>query len=108
MARARSPATASTTSIAASSNCSRIPASVNRKPPTPNHGGVARSGRSGARAYGSVLGDEAVSRRGRDQAQEGEQRVPDQAGTIKETKGEDPYTDTSTGVGGKKVESDQT
>ena len=85
-----------------------VAATGNKKPPTTNHGGVARSGRSGARAYGKVLGDEAVSRRGRDEAQEGEQRVADQAGTIKETKGEDPYTDTSTGVGGKKVESEHT
>jgi hypothetical protein len=85
-----------------------VAATGNKKPPTTNHGGVARSGRSGARAYGSVLGDQAVSRRGRDKAQEGEQRVPDQAGTIKETKGDDPYTDTSTGVGGKKVESEET
>jgi hypothetical protein len=85
-----------------------VAATGNKKPPTTNHGGVARSGRSGARAYGSVLGDEAVSRRGRDQAQEGEQRVADQPGTIKETRGQDPYTDTSTGVGGKKVDADQT
>lgn len=85
-----------------------VAATGNKKPPTTNHGGVSRSGRSGARAYGKILGDEAVSRRGRDEAQEGEQRVPDQEGTIKETKSEDPYTDTSTGVGGKKVESDET
>jgi len=67
---------------------------------------VARTGRSGARAYGSVLGEQGVNRRGRDKAQEGDQRVPDQPGTIKENKSDDPYKDTSTGLGGKKVESE--
>jgi hypothetical protein len=44
--------------------------------------------------------------RGRDRAQEGQFRLPDQPGTIKETMTDDPYKDTSTGVGGKKVESE--
>jgi hypothetical protein len=83
-----------------------VAATGNKKPPTLNVGGVSRTGRSGARAYGAILGDEGRNMRGRDQAQEGQQRVPDQAGTIKETKTDDPYKDTSTGVGGKKVESD--
>jgi hypothetical protein len=78
----------------------------NKKPPTINVGGVSRTGRSGARAYGSILGDTGMNRRGRDKAQEGEQRAPDQAGTIREQKSEDPYNDTSTGFGGKKVESE--
>ena len=85
-----------------------VAATGNQKPPTINVGGVSRSGRSGARAYGNILGDDAIARRGRDKVQEGELRVPDQAGSVKETKSDDPYTDTSTGVGGKKVESDQT
>lgn len=85
-----------------------VAATGNKKPPTVNVGGVSRSGRSGARAYGKIAGDEAVARRGRDKAQEGEERVPDQEGSVREKKGDDPYTDTSTGVGGKKVDSDDT
>jgi hypothetical protein len=85
-----------------------VAATGNKKPPTINSGGVSRPGRSGARAYGSILGNEAIARRGRDQAQEGDERVADQDGKLKETKGDDPYKDTSTGVGGKKVESDDT
>ena len=56
----------------------------NKKPPTSNHGGVARMGRSGARAYGTIVGDQNIARRGRDKAQEGEQRAPDQQGSIRE------------------------
>lgn len=80
----------------------------NKKPPTRNVGGASRSGRRGARAHGIVVGDESVNRRGRDQVQEGQERVADQAGLIKETQSEDPQNDTSTGVGGKKVQSDDT
>jgi hypothetical protein len=83
-----------------------VAATGNKKPPTLNVGGVSRTGRSGARAYGSILGDESRNMRGRDQAQEGQFRVPDQPGTIKETMTDDPYKDTSTGFGGKKVESE--
>lgn len=80
----------------------------NKKPPTRNVGGASRSGRRGARAHGVVVGDESVNRRGRDQVQEGQERVADQAGLIKETMSDDPQNDTSTGVGGKKVQSDDT
>jgi len=80
----------------------------NKKPPTRNVGGASRSGRRGARAHGIVVGDESVNRRGRDKVQEGQERVADQEGTIRETKSDDPQNDTSTGVGGKKVESDDT
>jgi hypothetical protein len=52
------------------------------------------------------MGNESVNRRGRDKVQEGQQRVPDQAGTVRETKSDDPQEDTSTGIGGRKVESD--
>jgi hypothetical protein len=83
-----------------------VAATGNKKPPTLNVGGVSRTGRSGARAYGSILGEEGRNMRGRDQAQEGQQRAPDQPGLIKETKTDDPYTDTSTGTGGKKVDSE--
>jgi len=83
-----------------------VAATGNKKPPTLNVGGVSRTGRSGARAYGAILGDEGRNMRGRDQAQEGQQRAPDQPGLIKETKTDDPYTDTSTGTGGKKVDSE--
>ena len=80
----------------------------NKKPPTRNVGGASRSGRRGARAHGIVVGDESVNRRGRDQVQEGQERVADQDGLIKETMSDDPQKDTSTGVGGKKVQSDDT
>ncbi len=81
-------------------------ATGNQKPPTVNVGGASRAGRRGARAHGLVVGDESINRRGRDKVQEGQERVADQAGTMKEKKSEDPQKDTSTGVGGKKVEGD--
>jgi hypothetical protein len=80
----------------------------NKKPPTRNVGGASRSGRRGARAHGIVVGDESVNRRGRDQVQEGQERMADQEGLIKETMSDDPQKDTSTGIGGKKVQSDDT
>jgi hypothetical protein len=81
-------------------------ATGNMKPPSNNVGGASRAGRRGARAHGMVVGDESINRRGRDKVQEGQERVGDQAGTIREKKSEDMQADTSTGVGGKKVESD--
>ena len=60
----------------------------------------------GARSHGIVVGDESINRRGRDKVQEGQEKAPDQAGTLKEKKSDDPQKDTSTGVGGKKVESE--
>jgi hypothetical protein len=62
----------------------------------------------GARAHGMTVGDESINRRGRDKVQEGQERVADQAGTMKQTKSDDPQKDTSTGVGGKKVEDNET
>ena len=50
-----------------------------------------------------VVGDEYVNRRGRDEAQEGQQDVADQAGEMHETLSSDPQADTSTGTGGKAV-----
>src|SRR5205814_3144878 len=47
-----------------------------------------------------------INRRGRDKVQEGQEKASDQAGTIREKKSEDMQKDTSTGVGGKKVEGD--
>lgn len=81
-------------------------ATGNMKPPTQNVGGASRSGRKGARAHGMSVGDESINRRGRDKVQEGQERVGDQAGTMKEKKSEDMQKDTSTGVGGKKVDSE--
>ena len=81
-------------------------ATGNQKPPTTNVGGASRAGRRGARAHGLVVGDESINRRGRDKVQEGQERVPDQAGTIKELKSDDMQSDTSTGIGGKRVESE--
>jgi hypothetical protein len=76
------------------------------KPPTSNVGGASRAGRRGARAHGIVVGNESINRRGRDKVQEGQERVADQEGTIKETKSDDMQKDVSTGIGGKKVESE--
>lgn len=81
-------------------------ATGNMKPPTSNVGGASRAGRRGARAHGMVVGDESINRRGRDKVQEGQEKVGDQAGTIKEKKSGDMQKDTSTGIGGKKVEGD--
>lgn len=55
-----------------------------------------------------VVGNESVNRRGRDEAQEGQEKVADQAGLLKEVMSDDPMKDTSTGIGGKKVDSDDT
>lgn len=79
-------------------------ATGNMKPPTQNVGGASRTGLQGARAHGAVVGSEGNDRRGRDEAQEGQERVADQAGSMKMKKTDDPAKDTSTGWGGKKVE----
>lgn len=81
-------------------------ATGNQKPPTVNVGGASRAGRRGARAHGLVVGEESINRRGRDKVQEGQEKASDQAGTIRERKSGDWQKDTSTGVGGKKVEGD--
>ncbi len=81
-------------------------ATGNMKPPTVNVGGASRAGRRGARAHGLVVGEESINRRGRDKVQEGQEKASDQAGTIREKKSGDMQKDTSTGVGGKKVEGD--
>lgn len=83
-------------------------ATGNQKPPTQNYGGASRTGRGGARAHGMVVGNESINRRGRDTAQEGQEKVADQAGSLKEVMSDDPMKDTSTGIGGKKVDSDDT
>ena len=80
----------------------------NKKPPTANVGGMSGTGRQGARSYGKVAGSESPNMRGRDQVQEGQFEAPEQAGVLKEKKTDDMQKDTSTGVGGKRVESDDT
>jgi hypothetical protein len=82
-------------------------ATGNQKQPTNDFGGISRAGRQGARSHGLVAGNEGINRRGRDQVQEGSERSPDQAGTIKQTKSDDPQNDVSTGMGGKRVETDE-
>ncbi len=79
-------------------------ATGNQKPPTQNVGGASRAGLQGARAHGAVVGSEGNDRRGRDEAQEGQERAADQSGSIKMKKTGDEAKDTSTGWGGKKVE----
>lgn len=83
-----------------------VTATGNKKPPTTESGGLSRTGRQGARAYGMVADDEGVNRRGRDKALEGQEQVADQAGINKMKNSDDMQKDVSTGVGGKKVESD--
>ena len=85
-----------------------VAATGNKKPPTTEGGGAARVGRQGARATGAVAGDEGVDRRGRDKALEGQEEIADQAGSVKLAKSDDPQKDHSTGVGGKRIESDDT
>jgi prefoldin subunit 5 len=83
-------------------------ATGNMKPPTHDFGGASRIGRQGARSHGMALGSESIDRRGRDEAQEGQDEAPDQAGVLRETPSDDPQKDSSTGVGGKEVQSAET
>ena len=78
----------------------------NQKPNVNHSAGVSRPGRQGGRAGGMIVGDESINRRGRDKVLEGHQTIPDQAGSVKEKKSDDMQKETSTGVGGKRVESD--
>jgi hypothetical protein len=78
----------------------------NQKPPPTNTGGQSGIGRKGARAHGKVAGDDATNRRGRDEAQDGQEEVADQAGLLKEKKSEDMQKDSSVGVGGKRTASE--
>jgi hypothetical protein len=88
------------------SSTGAVAATGNKKPPTTEGGGVAKTGFQGARAFGQVANDEGVDRRGRDKALDGMEKAPDQAGTVKMKKSGDEQKDFSTGEGGKKVESD--
>lgn len=83
-------------------------ATGNMKQPTQNFGGASRSGRQGARAHGLVVGDRSINRRGRDEAQQGQEDVARQQGALKETMSGDPQKDASTGRGGKVVDAEQT
>ena len=80
----------------------------NKKPPTANVGGMSATGRQGARSYGKVAGSESPNMRGRDKVQEGQFEAPDQAGVLQEKKTADMQPDTSTGIGGKRVDSEKT
>ena len=80
----------------------------NKKPPTTNVGGMSATGRQGARSYGKVAGSESPNMRGRDKVQEGQFEAPDQAGVLKERKTDDMQADTSTGIGGKRVDAEKT
>lgn len=85
-----------------------VTATGNKKPPTTESGGVSRTGRQGARAYGMVADEETFNRKGRDQALDGQEKIADQAGLNKMHKTDENQKDTSTGVGGKKIASDDT
>lgn len=80
----------------------------NKKPPTTNIGGMSATGRQGARSYGKVAGSESINMRGRDKVQEGQFAVPDQEGVLKEKLSDDVQKDQSTGIGGKRVDSEKT
>jgi hypothetical protein len=82
-------------------------ATGNMKPPPNDQGGISRQGRMGGRAHGMVMGDQGVNRRGRDKVQEAQERIPDQPGVIKQQGSDDEQKDTSTGVGGKRAETDK-
>ena len=82
-------------------------ATGNQKPPPTNVGGVSRTGRQGARSHGMTLSTEAQNLRGRDRVQEGQDRAPDQKGSVRLRDSKDPQRDTSTGLGGKKVVTDE-
>ena len=82
-------------------------ATGNQTPPQHDQGGISRQGRMGARAHGMVMGDQGVNRRGRDEAQDAQERVPDQAGKIKQLPSDDMQKDISTGVGGKQVDTEE-
>lgn len=76
----------------------------NLKPPTHDYGGGSAVGRGGGRAHGMALGDEARSMRGRDEAQQGQERAPIQEGSMREVETDDPQKDFSTGFGGKQLD----
>jgi hypothetical protein len=82
-----------------------VTATGNKRPPNLQSGGVARTGRQGARAYGMVADQDTFNRKGRDKALEGELQVADQAGKNKMHDTDEMQKDLSTGVGGKKIES---
>lgn len=75
----------------------------NQKPPPTDAGGISRTGRQGGRSHGMVAGDESINRRGRDAVQDGQERVPDQDGSLQERMSDDPQKEQSVGQGGKKV-----
>jgi hypothetical protein len=83
-----------------------VAATGNKKPPTLESGGVSRTGRQGARAYGMIADEDGFNRKGRDKALEGQGEIADQAGKNKMHKTDENQTDFSTGVGGKKIDSD--
>ena len=83
-----------------------VTATGNKKPPTTESGGLSRTGRQGARAYGQVADDDGVDRRGRDKALDGKEQIADQPGLLRMKKSDDPQKDIAAGVGGKKVDSD--
>jgi hypothetical protein len=89
------------------SSASAASATGNMKPPTQNVTGASRAGRQGARSFGLLAGQETIDRRGRDEAQEGQQTAPDQQGSVKEVGSEDRQEDSSTGIGGKQVEGNE-
>ncbi len=84
-----------------------VAATGNKKPPLTEAGGVSRTGRQGARATGKVADQDGLALKGRDKALDGTQEIADQKGLHKlKPSDEMPNPkDTSTGVGGKKIDS---
>ncbi len=83
-----------------------VAATGNKKPPVFESGGVSRTGFQGAMAYGMVADEDTFNRKGRDKALEGQAEIADQAGKNKMKDTDNNATDFSTGVGGKKIESE--
>lgn len=99
---------ASSESGAKMSSAGAVAQTGNVAPPSVNVGGASRAGRLGARAFGRLVGDEFFNRRGRDQAQEGQERVADQAGApLQEIETDDMQEEASTGVGGRRIDTDE-
>lgn len=79
----------------------------NQPPPSDDVGGAARLGRLGGRSHGTMVDDEMINRRGR-LAQDGQEEVPVEEGLVQEALSGDPQEDESTGIGGKRVDDDET
>lgn len=78
----------------------------NQKPDTKQStGGASGTGRQGGRSHGKNVDSVAINRRGRDNPQEGLENAPMQEGMVKEVMSKDPGQGSSSGMGGKRLDS---